>query len=522
MDLKSPSAQSDSVRSLTFRFRGRVYAGTLQRRWLGLASILVLALYAAYLGQYVGAVAGGSDESGYMNQARILASGHVQVPARVIAGLPSGAAPDFLYSPLGFKPVAGTRRLVPTYPPGLPLLFILFEPLFGWRYVGDAVLLMHAVAGVVLTYVLGRIFGLGRRWAVLGAAAVAFCPVYVFHSLIAMSDVPALAWTTAAVAAAWRSRERPAWALAAGAALAVDVLVRPTNVLAFIPVAIAVGSSPRRWFRIAIVGLPAAVFLLLYNRSAYGGAFKTGYGETGPEFRLAYVGETLRHYAFWLPILLTPLAILALGIPALLKRTPRTVCLLAAWILAYAALYSAYECTRLTWWYLRFLLPIAPALVVAGLLVARRMAEAIERTASFSVARANLIWVLALALVMVNGAFWNRQLGSLASGRGEEKYSLVADWLAARVPSNSVLCVMQASGALFYSTHYTLVRYDYSLPGVAEKLEKAAQQSGMPIYAVLWPAELVILKEKIPGPWTLVGTIKDVTVWRRGSAPSPR
>ena len=39
----------------------------------------------------------------------------------------------------------------------------------GWDLAGDVVLVLHALAGVVLVYRLGRLFGLARPWAAAGA-----------------------------------------------------------------------------------------------------------------------------------------------------------------------------------------------------------------------------------------------------------------------------------------------------------------------------------------------------------------
>src|SRR5580658_5800288 len=132
--------------------------------------LLALALYAALLSRHVGAVAGGSDSSGYMNHARLLASGSVHVQPRTIAGLPQSAAAPFLYVPLGFKPAWNGDGIVPTYPAGFALLVLAVRPLTGWRHAGDAVMIVHSLAGLLATFALGRVLGLGRLWASLGAA----------------------------------------------------------------------------------------------------------------------------------------------------------------------------------------------------------------------------------------------------------------------------------------------------------------------------------------------------------------
>ena len=107
-----------------------------------------------------------------------------------------------------------------------------------------------------------------------------------------------------------------------------------------------------------------------HSLAAYGSLATTGYGDTSTAFTLACVPQTLAHYARWLPRLLTPVVALNLLLPFLGGESARLRWLLASWILAYASFYSAYTITHETWWYRRFLLPAAPALVIGGLLVA--------------------------------------------------------------------------------------------------------------------------------------------------------
>jgi hypothetical protein len=480
------------------------------------AAALALALYTAVLIRHVGAVAGGSDSSGYMNHARLLAAGHVHVQPRTLPGLAQASLPPFLYVPLGFKPAWNGEGIVPTYPTGFALFVLALRPLAGWRHAGDAVIILHSIAGLIATFALCRALGLGRRWATVGAAILALSPLYLFMSLQAMSDVPSLAWTTAAVLAALKSRERNGWALAAGAAMAVDVLLRPTNVLAFVPIAIALGPAPRRWVLFIIGGLPGAVFFAAHSVSAYGSFATTGYGDNSLAFLARYVPGTLLHYARWLPVLFTPLAVLVLALPWLGATSARSKWLLATWILVYAAFYSSYECTHETWWYLRFLLPAAPALIAGSLLVARAL---LARAAGWAdPGRSRPAFAVLLALVALNCLWANRDLYALGIGKGELRYGLVSDWMKANVPADAVCLAMQASGSLFYYTHFTFIRWDVLDKGNVGKVEAALRISKRPLYAVLFPFEVQesgIFDKRMPGHWKQVGQVEDVTIWRR-------
>jgi hypothetical protein len=486
------------------------------RRLAALAAAVLLAAYAVLLVRDVGAVAGGSDSSGYMNHARLLASGRLHAQPRTLPGLSPSDAHPFVYVPLGFKAAWNGDGLVPTYPAGFSLLVMLAKPLAGWRHAGDLAIIAHSLAGLVATYLLGGVLGLGRRWAFLGAGVVGLSPLYLFMSLQAMSDVPSLAWTTLAVVAALKSREKAPWAIAAGAAIAVDVLLRPTNILAFVPAAIALGLSPRRWLLFAAGGLPGAAFLATHNLALYGRVLTTGYGDNSVAFRASYVRGTLLHYAHWLPALLTPLAALDLGLPFFPRIPARTRWLLCSWIAAYACFYSAYFCTHETWWYLRFLLPAAPAMVVGGLLVAR---AALSRLPPLPGRTAAAAFGAALALVAVNAVVQGRELHPLIIGHEELRYGRVCDWLQKNIPGDSVCVAMQASGALFYYTDFTFVRWDSLAADNIAAFESAVRASRRPEYAVLFPFEVQqsgILEGGIPGNWAQVGKVSDITIWRRG------
>ncbi|HXQ80986.1 MAG TPA: hypothetical protein VN775_06730 [Opitutaceae bacterium] len=487
-----------------------------RRRAAAGAALLFLALYAVLLIAHVGAVAGGSDSSGYMNHARLLASERVHVPPRIIPGLPQADAPPFLYVPLGFKPAWNGDGLVPTYPAGFALFVLALKPLAGWRHAGDLAIILHSLAGLVATYALGRMLGLGRNWAAFGAAIVALSPLYLWSSLQAMSDVPSLVWTTAAVLAALKSRERAAWAVAAGGAIAVDVLLRPTNVLAFAPVAVALGASPRRWMLFIAGGVPGAIFFCAHSAAAYGSYLATGYGDNTSAFRAGLVPATLLHYARWLPVLFTPAAALVLGLPWLGGETVRSRWLLGTWVAVFAGFYSAYECTHETWWYLRFLLPAVPAIVVGGLLVLRALLSRAPALAD----PGRSVAALAAALALVAGiSFWaTRDLHALSIGKAELRYGRVADWMTSNVPPGAVCLTMQASGALFYYTQLTFVRWDVLDKANIGKVESAIRNSRRPLYAVLFPFEieqLGALERLMPGHWSQVGKVQDVTIWRR-------
>ncbi|HMC61137.1 MAG TPA: glycosyltransferase family 39 protein [Candidatus Solibacter sp.] len=483
---------------------------TLSGPRIGLGALLLG--YAVLLFILIGAVPGGSDNSGYFNEARLFAHGQIHAPMRVLAGIPATEIP-FLYVPLGFKPAAdGTARLTPTYPPGLPLMLAAVARIAGWDHSGDAILLIHSLAGIALVFALGRLCGLPESWSLAGAAVLAASPLYLFTSLQALSYVPATVWATAAVVAAFKSRERTGWALVSGICISIGFLIRPNNFLVAVPVLIAVGMAPRRVLLVVLGSLPGIAVWMAVNRVAYGAPLQSGYGTIGNEFHTALIPGTLRYYVRWLPLLLSPLVFVAPALVGLYRFAPRVCAVLLSWALAYLAFFSAYRWTHEKWWFLRFLLPAAPAIIVAGLVVAHFWFGIVRERYPQTVRR-----ILTLLLLVAAMSVEVRQTGPLREawsiGHGERKYGRVAAWLNAHVPPDSAIVLSQASGALFYFSNLTLLRYEEMNPTVSARVGAELQSEHRPLYAVLFPFEVETLK-KLPGKWNRVVSVDDVSIWR--------
>ena len=108
-------------------------AATLSRfRWAIWLPLLAFALYGLMLARYSTPYAGGADSSGYLNNARLLDRGSLIAPMRRVSGLDPAALPSNVYVPLGFSPRADSVNMVPTYPMGLPLLFMAVAHVVGW------------------------------------------------------------------------------------------------------------------------------------------------------------------------------------------------------------------------------------------------------------------------------------------------------------------------------------------------------------------------------------------------------
>jgi 4-amino-4-deoxy-L-arabinose transferase-like glycosyltransferase len=349
----------------------------------------VALVYAWLIYKHGSPFAAGSDSSGYLNSARLLAAGQCTVEPRAIPGYPP---PWSYYShmPLGFG-MYRESLMSPTYPIGLPLHLVAFAPVVGWEKTARVVNAVNVLAAAVLLYALGRRLGLGRGWALAGIAALWLSPLWIMFALQPMSDPVAVTWTLATILCAWKSREGWGWSVLAGAALGMAVLVRPANAILAPVVLIALGLDWRTWLGCGVGGLPFAMVQLGYNVRAYGEALTTGYGFVGDAFEWANVPHNLAHFALWLPLLASvPIGLAALALPWLRKRgasiEARTPWLLGTWVLCFVAFYASYYFAGETWWYVRFLLPAFPALIMAGLIVVQHVAKAGGRMRAIVVA----------------------------------------------------------------------------------------------------------------------------------------
>lgn len=474
-----------------------------------------LLLYAGWLWSKTGAYASGSDPSGYLNFARLLLAGQWNCP-RPSPLPPISEISEAATIPLGFRPMPG-QQMAPTYPIGLPLLLALGQLLAGPDTGPHLVMWVHALAGLALAFTIGRKLGLDQGLAALGLLVLATSQQYLFSSLHCMSDLPAMVWGSGAVWLAWLVRSHPQkwpWlALAAGAAFGVGVLIRPANLMLVWPILFCLACSPRplrALLCLGLGGLPLAGVLLATNQAAYGQALTSGYGDLSSLFRLKYVPLALLHYARWLPVALSPLVLLGLGWPRMLRQSRFEAWLLLLWVLPSLAFYSVFKHTHDTWWYLRFLLPVFPPLLMGSLWTGRQLL----RSTQFRSAVACLVVLWAL--------HWESRLQASGIGSGELAHLQLARWTQKNLDRRGVILTLQVSGCLTYYTDFSLLRWDTMQPDDWLHLARWCEQQQRPLYAVLFPFEVEggALKRCPWGQWEPIGKMFAITMWRWNPAPS--
>jgi hypothetical protein len=483
------------------------YGTTVARRTFLLRTLAALFVFGVLIERHVGAWAGSSDSSGYMNDARLLDAREFHPMQRTIAGIPPEKLPFMGYIPLGFLPM-NNGRMYPTYPMGLPVAIFLGSTVFGWGAGPNVVMWMHAMACIVAMYFLCRELKLGREISFLGTLFFGSSSLFLFSSLHAMSDTPAALWAILAALGCLKSERKAGWAIFAGFCFAYGILVRPTNLLMIVPILFLFRWNLRRAILFCIGAAPVAACLVIMNHMLYGKSLTTGYGDFSSLFGLRYVSASLHNYLSWIPVEMTPLIVLALGFPFVVVDMRRGVRVgVIVWFATFATFYATYYYTHETWWFLRFLLPAIPALIVGMLSV---IAAVGKQYPSLKFVGGLLLTCFLLRWNVV----WTHKLYALDSGAQEKEYPDTCVFIKNNVPRDAVILCMQASGSVLFYTDHTIVRWDCI--GETDFLEivKACDKTGQQIYMVLFSFEEKSALKKFSGArWTDSGKVSEVSIW---------
>jgi len=474
----------------------RDYAAQWERAVLSVlptprTTALLLAATVGILGYIYGTrSAGGADAYGYVSQADLWLSGQMGIPQPFAADVPWPRARE-TFMPLGYKGVIrdGIPSLVPTYSPGLPLIFAVFKAVGGH----DALFLVPPLLGALLVIVT---YGIGRRLGsagagLIGAALVAASPAVLFMLMPPMTDVPVAAmWASAFFVLTGPGGAR---ALAAGAIAGLAVMIRPNLVplaacagLYYVPDLFTV--ERRRALRhglLFVTGLlPGIVAVGAINNELYGSPFLSGYGRLSDLFAWAHIGPNFRRYYAWFVetqshVALMGLAALLLPIRWLWPDLKEKRRLVIAALFAYSvwAQYLAYLVFD-AWWYLRFLLTAWPFIMV-GL---GAVAMALWRP-GVRILRVAVVAGLALLLFFQLGVVARVTIFNQWSG--ERRYIAVARMVEDLTPPNSVIFCMQHSGTIRYYGSRMTLRYDQLDHAWLDRAVQWLNERGIRSYLVL-------------------------------------
>jgi hypothetical protein len=486
-------------------------AGARAQGVLVCAALVALLAYGVWTALHFSSGFGGADTAGYINSARVLTEGKLTRSIHLVPEL--GTESGRYCVPLGFTQMENSDIMAPAYPVGLPALLALFGMIAGWHW---GPLLLY-VGGVMLTlffcYASSRELGVAPIWAILGAAMFACSPLLIWSAEHLMSDGVAATWNAAAFYAALRSRRSYNAAACCGAAFMLAVTIRPTNIF-ILPALIVVTCDWKKLAAGCLGGLPLAILLAGYNKILWGEPWKTGYDGFHKMFEWASLGPTLVFYAKWIPDLLPIGALGLICLPFLAWRSDRRELLgLLLWSFALLGFYAFYPLTRLDWWWLRYVLPAFPALVILGTLGIDRLASFTDRNG-----RPLIAGSLSAALVLVSFGLSVRDWEVLhvpGAARSCDAYMTVADWVKKNTPENAIISTLHLGGTLLFDDERIVIRWDQIRPAEWTTVVASARQSGRPLYFFEWPDFVdEAIKLKTPGAWKKITDIDRMRVWQ--------
>jgi len=443
---------------------------------------IIAAIYVAIIVSHISYVAGGPDESGYMNEARMLASGRTRIDITPLRTLHLDDSWAIVFTPLGFSPRG--HEMVPVYPAGYPIHLILL------RFFAVP---LAAFGAIALTYFIARELGLSFWYSVSAAAILAADATFVLHSIVVMSDVVATFWALLAIFLALRAaRVGGALAYAAGAAFAIGVWVRPTNILIAVPLIIALR------FRVvkALIGaIPFAIALMLFNAKVYGSPFATGYGSAA----VFTWGDCFWEQLRYLVHIVSPAVVIGGLLIVFDKHAPRA--LLIAWFAAFIIFYGCWQVCD-NWTLTRFLLPATPALIIGAVFLIR-----------------DIPWPRVVAAIVILAILgysvdkW-RKRHVLGVANDQLIYSRSVRVAQQLVPRDAMLVTGLLSGTFFnYDNERFTVRWDTL---EADRFAALRARTNAKWYAALSEVEVPMseFRRRLPGQWTPIGRYRNVVIYR--------
>lgn len=458
---RKDSAESDALAAISRVLTGALVAGGVIG-WVTFLSPTV----------------GGADSYGYVSAAERLLERDLVHREPLAAILPVNG--DRIATPLGYVPSGRTPHAsVPAYPLGLPAVMAVAIAAFG----RSAPFFVAPLSGLLLigaAYVTALAWYRDRATALLAGGLLALHPLVFTYAIQPMSDVPAAAALTAAVAWLARSPARP---IAAGLAAGLTITIRPALApaafaLALLP--LALGGSPARGTAIRYGVLVAAGALIQgwTQWYLYGDPFASGYGRVDALFSMETAALNLRSYSYWGYLTLGPVWLAAAGIGlAASDRAPRVaLALVAVAVSAPYLFYRPYD----HWETLRFLLPM---LVIATIVAAwglRQVGQALAGRRGGALVAA----VLAMAVTW-SWMSWLAHNRVFHMPDHEARHRAVGDLVARVTPADAIVLALQHSGSVRYYAGRETLNWDHIPPGQFPATVDRLRGLELPVYLLI-------------------------------------
>ena len=345
---------------------------------------------------------------------------------------------------------------------------------------------------VWLTYALGQQL-FGKSVISLSAAAlVGTSPIFLYQLMNPMSDVPVAALWAAAVVLAMAD-----WTLLAGVAAGAALMVRPNLVAVAVALSVWLALTQRRPVRFLVGLVPFGAAVAAINASVYESAFVSGYGTLRELYAWSYWSTNGRQFAMWTASTQTPVVLLAAvyfvapgWFPPARVPYPRLLLLaVAGAVKASYLFYLPFD----AWWYLRFLLPIWPLMMVLTAAAIVAVAERLTRAA------ASVVLVSAALALAIYGVRVAAQRYAFDIARAERRYIDVARFVDSHTDRRAVVLAVQHSGTIrLYAGRLTL-RFDQLDPEWLDRAVDFLSGVGRHPYVVLEAGEKGLFTSRFAG-----------------------
>jgi 4-amino-4-deoxy-L-arabinose transferase-like glycosyltransferase len=465
-----------------------------------------LILYAVLVVRYTCFGAGGSDSAGYMNGAKLIASGHLTARVTPLDALHLSDEWRDVFTPYSLVPAAAPRMMAPGYPLGFSAHLAAAAAVGGWRRAPFYVSPLMALFCLVLTYWLARELDLPPRWSHLSAIVLAFAPTFIYQEIQPMSDVASAAWYTLSIVAALATRRNARWAAVSGVAFAVAVWVRPGNVVLLPSLLLALRGRLRLIAIATAAAAPLAMIWMIVNRAAYGSPFITGYGSVMYLMSWSHIKAFTLTYSKWMMLLQTPLLFpLCFAVAFDRKLPPWQRALPFAAFLPLFIFYG-FSLQDTAWWFTRYLLPSFPLLIVAAMQVLQRLTAGREKLAYALV-----------AVMLITGLYQVQRFGVLGLRFQESGFPHAVQWAEPQLPRDAVVLTQMLGGSFYFYSGRVTARYDQLEADRFARLRAIPPAAAVPWYAVVFEYELPELNRRVPAHWTTIGKTRNVLLLRLDS-----
>ena len=469
-------------------------------RWLRRAGVVgtpIVIVLGVVVGIHYGSfAAGGSDSYGYLSQAPLWLRGDLHIKQPWVAQM-TWPASDWSFAPLGYRPSSPDGTIVPTYPPGLPMLMAIFLAALGANGPFYVVPVLGAFA-LLGTYLLGRELTRSRLVGACAALLLLCSPAFLAHLMLPMTDAPmAAGWTLAMYFALKDPRPRP---VAAGVMTAVMVLMRPNLLLlAGAPVAAWLwpcvrgknswGNAARSTALFAAAVAPAVAVVALVNARLYGSPMLSGYGGlSGDMYQLGRAPQNLRMYVTWLMQSQTVFVGFA-AVPLFIRGALRPDSPRASLRAGLTALFTLVVLSYIfyynfdAWFYLRYLLPAMPALFVLMAAGIKAVCSKLPLLAQAPVASLLVCCGLVFPLRFAADQSVFKQYDF------EQRYVKAARYVDQLTPPKAMILAVQHSGSVRYYANRITLRYDFLAPDGLDAAIREVIEKGYRPYIVIDDSE---------------------------------